>query len=817
MKSINHRNMRRVAASLVAGLTLVGMLALSARADMYQVGTPVAGGVPAQSTITSVDTVSNDTTVCWYGMQGWYKVEMSTDLGITWTNVGLTAASDFAWCLTVDNGGNTGASFRLNQTNSYASSGACAGCHGDKYGEWNGTEHAHALSVLQNIGQGANASCIPCHTVGFGQPTGYVDQLSTPQLANVGCENCHGPAGWHKYSDHDLIHPAVSIDPAICGGCHTGSHHPTYDEYETSPHAHANDHVAPGGAMSEKNMTSCGVCHSAVARLAMLNDYEARLEGHTNKMELPSQTDAGLYTAACATCHDPHSYENTAQLRNPTRSTNYYTMPSLSDSRKEYTTNFMGVVTTNTVYYNTTFATMYDPNVNVCGQCHNSRGGRWDGRTYGVLNVTNVSGPVTNTVYVDIYTNIITTNIIGSITTYTTNSYIIGRSNYTEVVASVTNVTATVGLTDSISHSRPPHHSPQYNLLIGNIQDGYLPIIEARHGTGVSSSSGSYNTNQCATCHVPSYAVNSGTNVTGHTFEMQTNNCTLCHGSVPNYVSFQTGISNTLNTVVGLLNEWATNKAEAIIGSVDYAKSLENSWEYTTIGELATITNAGPSSSKQLLLPDAILQARFNAYMVLHDGSYGVHNPNYAEYLLEDAEHKIQGQLDPAYFAGDVTSGFSPLTVNFSSYGSGITAYSWDFGDGNTSTEANPSHVYTNPSATDPVTNTVTLTVTTGSGDVTLTRTDYIIVHPVPQVAFSATPTEGAAPLLVTFTNLTPDLPAVTQWRWTFGDGSATSSSKNPTHTYTTPGVYDVYLRATTAGGRTTVTNAAFITVTNAP
>src|SRR5436190_738821 len=105
--SIRHN--RRVAqrpwptlCSLSAALALVTMLGTSADADMYHPATNSPGGVLAQSAITSQSTTGTNTTLCWYGMQGWYTIEMSTNGGGAWQSVGRTAASDHPWCLTVD-------------------------------------------------------------------------------------------------------------------------------------------------------------------------------------------------------------------------------------------------------------------------------------------------------------------------------------------------------------------------------------------------------------------------------------------------------------------------------------------------------------------------------------------------------------------------------------------------------------------------------------------------------------------------------------------------------------------------------------------
>src|SRR4029453_13148770 len=77
-----------------------------------------------------------------------------------------------------------------------------------------------------------------------------------------------------------------------------------------------------------------------------------------------------------------------------------------------------------------------------------------------------------------------------------------------------------------------------------------------------------------------------------------------------------------------------------------------------------------------------------------------------------------------AQFFGNPTSGVSPLTVNFSNTSAGtITGYTWTFGDGGTSTLANPSHVYAASGVY-----TVSLTVTGPGGSNTQTRSNYVTV-----------------------------------------------------------------------------------------
>lgn len=82
-----------------------------------------------------------------------------------------------------------------------------------------------------------------------------------------------------------------------------------------------------------------------------------------------------------------------------------------------------------------------------------------------------------------------------------------------------------------------------------------------------------------------------------------------------------------------------------------------------------------------------------------------------------------------------------------------------------------------------------------------------------PSASYTASPTSGAAPLPVQFTDTSTGTP--TSWSWDFGDGG-TSTSQNPAHIYTSAGSYTVQLTATNAGGSNTSTRTGLITVTGA-
>jgi PKD repeat protein len=85
-----------------------------------------------------------------------------------------------------------------------------------------------------------------------------------------------------------------------------------------------------------------------------------------------------------------------------------------------------------------------------------------------------------------------------------------------------------------------------------------------------------------------------------------------------------------------------------------------------------------------------------------------------------------------------------------------------------------------------------------------------------PSASFTASPTNGMAPLTVTFTDTSTG--TVTNWNWNFGDGGTTNIATNTVlYTYNTAGVYSVTEIVSGVGGSSTNTRANYITASTPP
>lgn len=165
------------------------------------------------------------------------------------------------------------------------------------------------------------------------------------------------------------------------------------------------------------------------------------------------------------------------------------------------------------------------------------------------------------------------------------------------------------------------------------------------------------------------------------------------------------------------------------------------------------------------------------------------------------------------------TSGPAPLTVAFAGSATdpdgSIAAYAWTFGDGATSSEANPTHLYATAG-----TFIAMLEVTDNAGATSQAAVEVAVsvpANPPPTATASATPISGLAPLLVTFTGSGTDSNGtIASYAWMFGDGGA-STQQNPTHTYQTSGNFTATLTVTDNGGATGSTTVAITAGSNQP
>ncbi len=183
------------------------------------------------------------------------------------------------------------------------------------------------------------------------------------------------------------------------------------------------------------------------------------------------------------------------------------------------------------------------------------------------------------------------------------------------------------------------------------------------------------------------------------------------------------------------------------------------------------------------------------------------------------------GRPPRALFGISSNIGQSPLTVRFTDHSLGSpTGWQWDFGDGTTSTEQNPTHVYTTVGKYTPRltvsnaggTSTYRSFIWVRTGPVTPTPTKTVTPTPTitpppggsPIALFAMNTSIGFAPMTVQFTDGSFRNP--TAWQWNFGDGQ-TSTLRNPIHTFTNPGTYPVSLSVSNENGRSNTTRNVYV------
>jgi len=206
----------------------------------------------------------------------------------------------------------------------------CTQCHTavpalDKFTPWKQTGHAEIFTNSVNVAGHYSGACFSCHMVGFdpnaanngvddqsdyaammasglvehGAPGNWTQILAqfpnSARLANIQCENCHGPQNSAAHYDGDNSRVTLSSD--MCGICHgEPARHGRFQQWQLS--RHGNYELAGEEGMSG----GCAKCHTGNGFLAW---QAAAFDPNNNPAVTWTQDE--IHPVTCAACHDPHA------------------------------------------------------------------------------------------------------------------------------------------------------------------------------------------------------------------------------------------------------------------------------------------------------------------------------------------------------------------------------------------------------------------------------------------------------------------------------------------------------------------------------
>lgn len=234
--------------------------------------------------------------------------------------------------------------------------------------------------------------------------------------------------------------------------------------------------------------------------------------------------------------------------------------------------------------------------------------------------------------------------------------------------------------------------------------------------------------------------------------------------SIPNYVA----IGNPVNAAFTVSNDTICPNVQIQI--TNQSSPNANFWQYCPPGPLIPGPGGPPNIVRSWSFPG-------NYPLALVACNYGCCDTS--------AVTNIHVMSPGALFTPSAVQFCSyPATVNFNNLSVGATSWSWNFGDGNSSTAFSPTHTYTTPGVYFPV-----LTVNNSTNGCTDTYSGTVNVNNL-NANFNASTVSGCGPLSVSFTNTST---GSAQSQWNFGDGT-TSTAGSPVHVYALPGTYTVTL-----------------------
>lgn len=209
----------------------------------------------------------------------------------------------------------------------------------------------------------------------------------------------------------------------------------------------------------------------------------------------------------------------------------------------------------------------------------------------------------------------------------------------------------------------------------------------------------------------------------------------------------------------------------------------------------------------------------FNVTDLLHSGSNVAGMQSYNNATKGDNMVALNSILVVSYsspvssFSADVTNGINSLTVKFTDGSTNTpTSWAWDFGDGTTSTQQNPTHTYSNPGKY-----TVKLTTTNAVGSGTVTKTDYITVNAPDKTAPKASANVKGG-LYNTPKVITLKMSEAGSIYYTLNGATPTTSSKRYTGAFSVNSTHTLkFLAVDTAGNKSPVYTVKYTIDKTAP
>ena len=224
----------------------------------------------------------------------------------------------------------------------YLGINACAACHSGSfqgvpsiYPTYTNTAHAtyFTRAIDGQVSSHYSQNCIVCHTLGydtnsFANNGGFDDMMraynwSFPAvltngnwanmpaelqgLANIQCENCHGPGSQHMFS-HGITGNTNAISISLGAGACSQCHDSLPSDYQSAQWNNS-IHARPTRTPSGSSRAACVRCHTAAGFIG----YAATL-GTTNTY-VTNNVNTVYEAITCQTCHDPHDAAHPHQLR----------------------------------------------------------------------------------------------------------------------------------------------------------------------------------------------------------------------------------------------------------------------------------------------------------------------------------------------------------------------------------------------------------------------------------------------------------------------------------------------------------------------